>query len=425
MRHVRTAGGLERADHAGPVDWDRLAASWGREPATLPAAGPGRPVLDPRASFAAIRAISAPFRAGTRAGAVPDVRFYTTAGRLRAPGNRLPGPDDGDVHDYLDRMPGAAGGTGWLLAAEHPLPADFQLWASVRDLVRDLWQRVGWPALPVSAELAIGHGYPRTAGLAGPAESAGLVWVLAGRLTVRLWASTAGTVAGTDRPDCELSGVAGELLYWPAGRRVVELFTDRCMVLKLAVNGSPRAAMATVKNLLVEQVQRDPQYADREVPFLPYHPVRAGDGSVVPPEHLRAIGHRVQRFTGGPELARCLRRGWAARRSAAGLEPVPAPLAESCLEPGDRIRVTAEIVRLPEADRPAVWAVNGHLLPVGGAAGDRLWTALAAGFVAGTETSVPALRRAAGAGERDEQVLSLLRKLHRLRAIEPVPTGWS
>lgn len=410
---------------AAAVDWQWLTGRWGREPTRLAATTPVRPAVDPQRGFAAVRTASARFRPGTQAWAVPDVRFLTTAGRLRAPATLLPGAEDVDVHHYLDRVCARLGERGWLLVVAHPLPTDFPLWAAVRDLVSGLWRRVGWPAVPVTAELAVGHRYLRTDGLALPPETAGLIWVLAGSVTVRLRREAAATgEPGTASAERELTGAAGDLLYWPADFRVAERFTDRCMTLKLSVAGSYRQALATVKNLLVDEAEEAPGYGDERVPYLPYPPPVAADGSVPAVEPIRATGSLVHRLTSRPHLVRGLSRRWAARRSAAGLEPVPPPRTESTLDHDERIRVTAEIVRLPEGIDRAVWAVNGHLLSVAGAAADRIRAALSLG----AETGVQELCQAAGAGaegEGDEKVHALLRKLHRLRAIEPVSSGRS
>lgn len=394
------------------VDWEHFGTHhWGKEPVRLPAGE----TPDPERAFAVMTRAAAPFRAGTRARAVPDVAFFTDAGRLRAPAGLLPGEDDADPAGYLARLDGELGERGRLLSVEHPLLLDFSLWARTRELVTGLWEQVGWPALPVTAELVIGdHGYARTDGLGLAPGAAVLMWVLEGEVTVRLWRETGRAPAPGDPPDLELRGRAGDLLHWPADHRPAEVFTGRCLVLRLAVRADHRAAMSTVKNLLVDAAQHHPRYADDAVPFLPCPPPAEPDGRVALADPVQQAGTVVRQLSRSPELARTLRHQWAARRSAAALEPPPPPLPESSLGPRDRIRAVHEIVVMPDGPGRAVWAVNGHLLPVSGSAGERILRLLPAG----AETSVDELSRAIGAGERNDSVLALLRALHRLRAIE-------
>lgn len=413
------------AHPANAVDWERLASYWGSEPVQLPPKVRGRPPVDPRRCFEAVRTASTLFRAGTRAGSLPDVCFYTTDGQLRAPAARLPGPDDQDLPGYLDRIEHGFNGRDWLLTVECPLLVDFTLWFEVRDLLRELWQRVGWPVLPVKVELAVGHGYPRTRNVVLPPTEAGLLWVLAGTMQARLWRDDAdGSEPDIAAPALELDGEAGDLLYWPADFRVSEVLGDGCMTLRLEVTGAHRKAMAIVKNALADMAQRAPEYAEAIPPHLPYPAPAGADGSVAiagpNPDHDTLM----RRLTRAPELGRTLRCEWAARRSAAGLEPAPPPLPHSTLDYDDRIRAIAEIVRMPDGPGRVIWAVNGHILPVNGDAGDRIRTAL----TTGAEFGVSELCRTVGAGNRHDGVLKLLRSLHRLRAVRPVSAepyeGW-
>ncbi|WP_326693649.1 hypothetical protein [Streptomyces sp. NBC_01766] len=388
-----------------PVDWVNFAAyHWGKGPVVLPG---GRSV-DPQRVHEVITAASAPFHAGTRVRAMPDVRFLTTRGRLPAPGSLLPTPADGDTESYLARLRTELPAEGALLTVRHPLLIDFGLWSRVRELLAGLWQQVGWPAVPVAAELTVGERYVRTSGAPGPAGAAHLTWVLTGAMTVRVWQDP-------DREWSEFAVRAGELMYLPDGYRFADQYGDGVTTLRITVPARQTAALATVQDLLAERAQRQPEFAAGPA-FLPFPAPTAPDGSVRSAEPLPATARLVGQLAHGPELERTLRNRWAARRSAAGLEPVPPPRAARDLGPGQRFRVTAEIFRMADGPGSAVWAINGHLLPVAGAAGERIPAALPPG----RETTVDDLARVLEVPPDSEGLRALTRALYRTRAIEPL-----
>lgn len=405
----------------GTVDWRKLSDSWGRVPVRLPDHLPSARGSLAAWCFDTIRTAAEPFRSGLRVRAVPNVRFFTNAGRRPGPGDLLPGPEDRDPRGYASRLRADGAGESWLLTVDDPLVLDAPLWRTMRDLLDGLWQRVGWPVLPVGVQLAVGHGYTRTEGAALPPETAGLMWVLAGGCEVRLWRepSANGSSPPPDpaKPDLVLPGKPGDLLYWPADFRAVEVFDDRCMVLKLSVYGAARPALARVKNLMAVIVEESPDYVERQVPYLPYPAPAGADGIVALVEPLDKVGELMHRVVGGSDLPRRLCGQWAMIRSASGLDPVPLPLEVSELEHDDRIRVESTIFRQPDGAGRSVWAVNGRLLPVAGAAADRIRDEL----TVGTEIGVSELCRLVGAGDHHPAVLELLRKLHRLHAIQPIP----
>ncbi|MFF5978672.1 hypothetical protein ACFY78_07415 [Streptomyces olindensis] len=402
------------------VDWALFGQRyWDRRPARL---GARPPVTLDRIHALTVRSC-APFRAGTRFWVMPDVRFLVGDGRLRAPGPLLPDSTDRTLDDYLRRLDTDVAGQGYLLTVSQPLLLDFALWSAVRDAIRGLWREVGWPNLPVEAEVLIGDRFTEHAGATGAPTHAALTWVLRGRMDVRLWDEAAGPPpAAIADPDREPDGVrtlgagAGELLYWPGDRRHVDTYRDGCVALRLRIPVDRRLPFTALRDLLAELVHGR-HGNDETVPYFPFGPgsrVDEPDG-VLP--RLTALGDELRTVVEGEQLRRTLRVRWAALRSAAGLEPIPVPREGIPMTRRTRIRRSGEIVRMPDGPGRVVWAVNGNVFTLPTAAGDRVFAALREG----EETSVADVCRALGGdGANDESVLALLDKLYRLRGIDVV-----
>ncbi|MFG2695928.1 hypothetical protein [Kitasatospora sp. NPDC048407] len=386
------------------TDWTELLARvWGKEPALLPAPAPA----DPAHLHRTIVAACEPFRAGTVFRTLPQVRLHTALGWLGAPGRLLPDAADASPADYRARLRGEPAGSGpdagFLLSVRQPLHTDWPLWSAVRDTLTELWHQVGWPCLPVEAELTEGDGFTRARGLGRASDHAVLTWVLAGTMEAELPEADGGFRV--------LRATAGELLYWPEGSRWREHHRDGCMTLRISVPRAQRLATGAVKNLLAEDVRNRLEY-DGTVPHLPFPPPT--DRPPGPAAPMVAVGEAARAAAGGAELPAALRTRWAAWYSTAGLEPAPEPRADVPLTPGHRLRVAGGIVRLPDGPGRWIWAVNGHTFPIAGAAGERIAQQLRPG----RELTVGELCRAVGADEHNGAVTALLRKLHRLRAID-------
>jgi hypothetical protein len=408
------------------MDWHRFAASyWNREPAVVPCPLP----VPLQRAYDVIVAASEPFRGGTRFFTLPDVRFFVTGGRLRAPGGLLPGAAEATVDDYLNSLEVRCAGDGYLLAVEQPLMLDFGLWSSVRDLVTGLWREVGWPNLPVVAELSVGSKFTRSDCLTSPSQHAIMVWVLEGSLSVRLWPESSGPVpATTVGPDHDMPGVltldgdAGHLLYVPSAYRYAFVYGKRCVALCLRVPVDGRLAIDAVRDVVADIMQSRRGSGDAvpflgpPVPGLLEEPGWDNAGDV--PVQLAAIGDEIQRALDCPELARMLRIKWAARRSAGALEPVPPPRSGDAFGAEQRIRLAGEVVRLPDGPNRWIWAVNGHVFQVQGVGGERILADLRERH--GVEMS----RLCSTAdGEYSQGALTLLRRLYSLRGVEMAPDG--
>ena len=171
------------------MNWDDFALRyWNRAAAVVPCPAP----VPLQRAYDAIVTASVPFRAGTRFFTLPDVRLFVTEGRLRAPGGLLPDAADATAEDYVKRLDADLPGSGYLLAVEEPLMLDFALWFGVRNMISGLWRQIGWPDLPVSAELAVGSGDTHHDALTSPPQHATMVWVLRGTALARLWPECSG-----------------------------------------------------------------------------------------------------------------------------------------------------------------------------------------------------------------------------------------
>ncbi|MFG3407054.1 hypothetical protein [Streptomyces sp. NPDC048142] len=404
------------------VDWELFARRhWDRRPVRLRARPPvGLHEVHP------LNVVScAPFRAGTRFWVMPDVRFLLGDGWLRAPGALLPDTADATLDDYLDRLDADVPGQGYLLTVRQPLLLDHALWSAVRDTVGALWRQVGWPNLPVVAEVLTGDRFTQHAGATEAPTHAALTWVLRGRLDVRLWDERGGPppadIADPDRdvPGARtLSAGAGELLYWPGDQRHVDTYRERCVALRLRIPVDRGLPFTALRDLLADLVHAG-QDNDDTVPYFPFGPgTRIDDRDGVLPR-LTALGGELRTAVDGEQLRRTLRIRWAALRSAAGLEPIPVPREGVTITRDTRFRRTGEIVRMPDGPAHEVWAVDGNVFTLPTAASDRVYAALGDG----EETGADEVCRALAAGEddrNDRTVLALLDKLYRLRGIDVV-----
>ncbi|MEV6726765.1 hypothetical protein AB0M94_38300 [Streptomyces xanthochromogenes] len=384
------------------VEWGEFAAQyWDRRPARLAAPAP----LEAARAHELVVESAEPFRAGTVYRALPKVRLHTSRGWLGAPGRLLPDVDDKSAERYLTRVERELTFLGAVLSVHQPLHLDHGVWAAVRDTLVELWRAVGWPCLPVEAELTEAARITWDRGMGAPSEHAVLIWVLEGAMEAELWPNAEGE-------SVQLTASAGELLYWPAGYRSRERYAEQCATLRLHVPRARHLAMATVRTLLADAVHARLGH-DGSVPVLPFPAPAASDGAS-PACAFAEVGKAAGAVMEGPEAERALRMRWAALRSAAGLDPAPPPRPSAPPAPGQRIRVLREIVRIPDGPGRWIWAAEGHALPVSGAAGERIAEQLRAG----RELTVTSLCEAVGADEHNTVVPALLAKLAGWRAVE-------
>lgn len=418
---IRAAGGAG----AGGLDWDAFVdRHWERAPARLPAPFTSPPI-PPGDAFRAAAVACAPFRAGTRFRALPDVRFYAGDAQIRAPGALLPGPRDRGPGDYHRRVAGRLGAERFQLFIDQPLVVDFPLWARARDLVAGLVRRIGVPVLPIACDLALGNAARTPRGLARRQRHAVVALVLRGRVRVRLWERLWGDppneTVDFDRHAREavtLEATAGDLLYWPARFWHIEQHVGRAtegsMVLRLWIPSRGAPSTDVVKQVLAELLD-DALEQDGAVPYLPFPPRRE---PLAPP--LARAAACLAQLTRSAELTRALRVLWARRVSAHGLEPVPAARQEvRPLDLSDVVRADpgGRAVRMPAGAGEWIWAVNGHAFAL---AGHRTAARVLRRLDAGRPVRVGDLCRAERGGTPSAGVRALLDELHRLRAIHVV-----
>ncbi|ONI74264.1 hypothetical protein BWI15_13075 [Kribbella sp. ALI-6-A] len=350
------------------TDWTAFTAlPWQSEPLHLP--GAGAP-LSASTAYGAVVAAATPFRDGTRFRALPEVRFHRLSGRVGAPGDLLPGLEDGSLKEYLHRRQAEP----FLLRVREPLMLDYSVWSQVRRYIEPLWQQIGVPVVPVASELVV------TDGLAQQVSEDGyltLVWVLHGRLEV-------------ETGDVALVGDEGDLLSWPPGAASVR--GTECLWLRLLVPVDGKLAARPVTELLLAGLNRR-----RGTDATPYLPMAEAGRPMKP---LVETAAELAELSRSAEVERSLRVQWASRVSAGALEPAPAP-QRSELVAGQRVRAVSPVYRMRDGDR-WLWAVNGHAFTIGG--GDGVLAELQCGEVVA----------------RDDAYLPLLRRLHSLRAVEVV-----
>ncbi|MET9662311.1 hypothetical protein [Streptomyces sp. NPDC006510] len=398
--------------------WDQLARHHrDGTPALLHAwdSSTGTPPLDSRLAYRTMAAAAAPFRAGTRFRALPDVVFLVDSGCIGAPGDLLPGPDDTTAADYHERLDARLPDQGRLLAVEQPLVLDFVLWSQTRDLIAPLWQRIGTPVLPVVTELLAGGGLTVPAAPGGEETHATVTLVLHGGLTARLRAARqrAGDDGGSDAHT--LRAGVGDLVYRPAHYRDEVRYQPRTLALRLRIPVDPRLLHRAVEDVLSGLLQERRYGSDDAVPYLDDAPTEDPLAALPDVRPLTATAAALGHERESPRLERVLRILWARRAGAGGLEPVPPPRqTPPTPEAGQRVRVTAPVLRMPEGDG-WIWAVNGHAFALRGQSGERLLELLRE-----HATDAPTVGELCGQLPRSSHAgaLALLRKLHALRAVD-------
>ncbi|MDX3088306.1 hypothetical protein OHN99_28005 [Streptomyces jietaisiensis] len=366
----------------------------------MPAPG-GPDAVDAHRAYTTMIEAARPFRAGTRFRALPDVRFLVDGGRIRAPGDLLPGADDTSAEQYGARLDEELEGRGHLLLVEQPLVLDPVLWAQVRSLVTPLWERAGYPVLPVVTELALGEGITEDDAPAREPLHSTLLWVLHGTVTA---------VPRDARAGGALTAGPGDLLHRPAGRPHRLSFGSRTLALRLRVARDPRLLTAAVKDAVAGLVQE--RRGRDDVPYLALPPDEIPGAPVVP--ELARTAEEMRETTEAPGLDRVLGTAWARRVSAAGLEPAPDARPSVRLSPDDRLRPASAVVRMPLDEGDTwLWAVGGHAFSVRGALGERVVARLRRGDT----PTVRQLCTVAGPG-REAAVTALLEKLYTLRGVQ-------
>ncbi|MFI5660969.1 hypothetical protein [Streptomyces sp. NPDC051684] len=397
----RPASARRTAPH-GPALRHFAEAHWAREPVVVTDAPPlGLDRADAHALLVAAAEHPDPV----------SLQLATADGELHRPGSLLPGPADRDLDGYVARLASAASldGDGWLLTAVDPLCRDFTAWSRVRDALAGLWRYVGWPAVPVTAELAVGDRHHAVAE-AGDPGSASLTWVVDGELTVRVRPEHTGT-------EYELRAGPGDLVHWPAGSRHLDHRAGPCTTLRVGVPARTAAALP-----LVTEAVRGPERRRRTrvgAPAALPHPLPArADGRLSIPAQLTDAAGLFTDTLAGPDVEEELLARWAGLRSAAGLNPAPPPRPAVPLTGRHRLVRVGEIVRVATGPDDALWAANGQVWPVRGRAADRVLSCLRTTH---QNTTVTDLARASGLDERSPHLHGLLRELCRARAVEVTP----
>ncbi|MFZ3592233.1 hypothetical protein [Streptomyces sp. BH104] len=407
----RPASARRTAPH-GPALRRFAETHWAREPVVVTDAPPlGLDRAD--AHTLLLAAATAEGAAATGHPNPEPLRLTTADGVLCRPGPLLPGRADRDLAGYVARLASAAplDGDGWLLTATDPLCRDFSAWSRVRDALAGLWRYVGWPAVPVTAELAVGDRH-HAAAEAGDPGSASLTWVIDGELTVRVRPEHTGT-------EYELRATAGDLVHWPAGSRHLDHRTRPCTTLRVSVPTRAASVLPLVTEAVCAPTRR--RGTRPHAPDTLPHPLPArADGRLTIPAQLADAAHLFTDRLMGPDTEADLLARWAGLRSAAGLNPAPPPRPAVPLTARHRLLRVSDIIRVATGPDDALWAANGRVWPVHGRAADRVLACLRTTH---QDTTVADLARASGLSDRSPLLHGLLRELCRARAVAVTPAG--
>jgi hypothetical protein len=147
--------------------------------------------------------------------------------------------------------------------------------------------------------------------------------------------------------------------------------------------------------------------------------VRA-DGRLAVPARLTDSARLFTDTLADPDTERDLLAHWAGLRSAAGLNPTPAPRPAVPLTSRHRLLCVSEIIRVATGTDDALWAANGHVWPVRGRAADRVLSCLRTTH---QDTTVADLARSSGLSDRSPHLHGVLRELCRSRAVAITSPG--
>ena len=340
----------------------------------------------------AARRASEPFRDGLLFEAVPNVRFFSRDGVIRAPGELLIDATDVDAESYIARVQARLDDEFCHLLVEEPLMADYELWWSVRELVRELLAQRGCPVLPIASELSIGC-FSTTPNDLPPADTAfTLIVVLQGVLRLNLSSSQAVISLGP-----------GESLYIPCAYQRRE-DASNVVALRLWFPAEGRSAMDAVAPVLSSLIHREMG----DVSDLPFVPFPVDVPATLP---FAEASNALERSARSDELVHRMEVVWAKRASAYGLEPVPPPRPPRTLRADETVQLQEKPIAVSATDKGAL-AVNGHAFAV---TAHPVVLALVAELKRGARRSVADLLSDYGDG-----VMPLLSKLYRLRALEVV-----
>ncbi len=397
-------------------DWQStLARHWGKTPVQIPAMA-GTPAVSVEQAFRVLVTASEPFRAGLRFYALPDVRFHVGSERIPASGELLPNADDHTAASYCRRVASLLPSEPFQLLVEQPLLLDFPLWAKVHGWLQGVFERVGWPALPITAQMSLGNYSQELRGPERPPGCAVMTWIVHGNITTRL--SRSG--GRRNRNDTvTLHAEAGALLYWPAHFSYFEEGSGDALALRLWIpTDEAHAVLVTMKYL--HELMQQRVGGDHPVPHVSFPPPLASDGSLIGNGPLLDDARSLEQLVRDPALRGSLRVRWAKRVSACGLEPVPDPRPHRGLRRTDRIRASSGqgVIRMRDGAAAGewIWAVHGHAFAV---PEHPLTRAVLAWLASGEESRVDSVCGKGGRREVDA-VLTLLDKLLAFRAIELV-----
>ncbi|MGW1991299.1 hypothetical protein [Embleya sp. NPDC001921] len=287
---------------------------------------------------------------------------------------------------------------GHLLVVRQALHLNPALWLRVRSMLASLWSETGYPTVSVPSELVLASGLGARADT--PVGYAVLTWVLRGAVEVHF------------AEDETMSGVAGDLLYWPASHRPTVTYQGGCLTLRLLIPTGGHLPTGEVRDLLGRMTQK--RAGLMAAPYLPYPPVYEADGSLPTMPSLRTAALNLQASSNDIHAEWTLLVMFAKCVSAGGLQPVPAAASDVELQDDQKLALATDVIRLPSSRGSSIWAANGHAFSIRGAFADQMLKELHTSEY----LTIGGLVRLSGANARDGR--HLLRRLHALRAVDVI-----
>jgi hypothetical protein len=389
----------------------------------------GVPVLDGRDCFQALARAADDVG---RLGRPQSIRVFVDGAQPKVSEQRdfFPRAEDGTFDGWRDRLRPFLRGRSINLIGNNVQIYGFEVFRQLREFLTPLFEVIGISPYLVEAAAFVGD-YDSTAFGVHQDYIAGLMFVLEGKKSMRLWPEPALTPEEARRHQWDYEAIAdrgtrataepGDLIYWPAKYWHVGECDGFSVTINVGVgvcggtftNPFPEATPSRFIAKAVDMFVGADLGAKNAPAFLPYARGRVGALARTPlPGTQRGLA-KLRRALGTDAFKKELVRARLEHMTAIGFKPAPVPREGIVLNEGDEIVVSdraSPIVTVPVGGH-LVLAANGHSCIAKRTA---LLTRIVKQLNSGARCRIPTGRGA-------KELMPLFDRLYRIRAIDVAP----